>query len=196
MVEGNNDYFNVQWTGYITSTDIKNLNKYQKTNHFPGSSQLGRKDLLWRNMNRLRIQHPTDFIIAPMSYLLSDDYEQFQSERERDPTALWILKPVAASCGRGIKIIQHHTKINKREGILACKYIANPHLINGLKYDLRVYVLVTSFNPLKVYMYNDGLVRFATEKYSNDPNQLTKKFIHLTNFSVNKKNTKFVKNSD
>ena len=45
-------------------------------------------------------------------------------------------------------------------------------------------------------MYNDGLVRFATEKYSNDPNQLMKKFIHLTNFSVNKKNTKFVKNSD
>ena len=38
MVEGNNQYFNVQWTGYITSNDIKNLNKYQKTNHFPGSS--------------------------------------------------------------------------------------------------------------------------------------------------------------
>ena len=90
-----------------------------------------------------------------------------------------------------------HTKINKREGILASKYIANPHLINGLKYDLRVYVLVSSYNPLKVYMYDDGLVRFATEKYNNDPNTLSKKFIHLTNFSVNKKNTaKFVKNND
>lgn len=103
---------------------------------------------------------------------------------------------MAASCGRGIKVIQAHTRINKREGILACKYISNPHLINGLKYDLRVYVLVTSFNPLKVYMYRDGLVRFATEKYSNDPSQLTKKFIHLTNFSVNKKSAKFVKNAD
>ena len=172
------------------------LNKYQKTNHFPGSSQLGRKDLLWRNMNRLRIKFPTDFLIAPMSYLLSEDYDLFQQERERDPGALWILKPVAASCGRGIKIIQHNSKINKREGILACKYIANPHLINGLKYDLRVYVLVTSFNPLKVYMYTDGLVRFATEKYNTDPSQLTKKFIHLTNFSVNKKSSKFVKNAD
>ena len=79
---------------------------------------------------------------------------------------------------------------------MACKYINNPHLINGLKYDLRVYVLVTSFNPLKVYIYTDGLVRFATEKYSNDPAQLSKKFIHLTNFSVNKKNVKFVKNFD
>ena len=53
--------------------------------------------------------------------------------------------------------------------MLASKYISNPHLINGLKYDLRVYVLVTSFNPLKVYMYKDGLVRFATELYNNDP---------------------------
>ena len=56
--------------------------------------------------------------------------------------------------------------------MLACKYIANPHLLNGLKYDLRVYVLVTSFSPLRIYMYNDGLVRFATEKYSTDPRKL------------------------
>lgn len=77
MVEGNNAYFNMQWTGYITSNDIKSLNKYQKTNHFPGSSQLGRKDLLWRNMNRLRSKFPQDFLIAPMSYLLSEDFELF-----------------------------------------------------------------------------------------------------------------------
>ena len=86
--------------------------------------------------------------------------------------------------------------MNKRDGILASRYIANPHLINGLKYDLRVYVLVSSFNPLKVYIYNDGLVRFATEKYSNDNKNLNKKYVHLTNFSVNKKNPKFVKNND
>jgi tubulin polyglutamylase TTLL4 len=73
----------------------------------------------------------------------------------------------------------------------------NPHLINGLKYDLRVYVLVTSFCPLKVYIYNDGLVRFATEPYSIDLKTINQKFVHLTNFSINKKNTaKFVKNND
>ena len=94
------------------------------------------------------------------------------AERERDTKALWILKPVAASCGRGIKIVDSYQKVNKREGYLASKYVANPHLINGLKYDLRVYVLVTSFNPLRIYMYNDGLVRFATEKYSTDPRKL------------------------
>lgn len=86
--------------------------------------------------------------------------------------------------------------VSKKEGILASKYISNPHLINGLKYDLRVYVCVTSFNPLKVYIYNDGLVRFATEKYTNDTKLIGKKFVHLTNFAINKRNPKFVKNND
>ena len=144
----------------------------------------------------MRSRYPRDFIFSPISYLIHEEYDAFLMERELDPGALWILKPVAASCGRGIKIINSTQRIDKREGMLACKYIANPHLLNGLKYDLRVYVLVTSFNPLRVYMYNDGLVRFATEKYSNDPRKLQKKFVHLTNFAINKKNLNFVKNTD
>jgi tubulin polyglutamylase TTLL4 len=103
---------------------------------------------------------------------------------------------VGASCGRGIRVITATQKVNQKEGILASKYIMDPHLLNGYKYDLRVYVLVTNFNPLKVYIYDDGLVRFATEKYSKDAKTLGKKFVHLTNFSINKRSTNFVKNAD
>lgn len=78
MIEGpQNDMYNLQWTGYVMPCDIKDMNKYQKTNHFPGSTSLGRKDLLWKNMNRLRIKHPMDFSIAPMSFILSEDFDQF-----------------------------------------------------------------------------------------------------------------------
>lgn len=60
-----------------------------------------------------------------------------------------------------------------------------------------MYVLVTSFHPLRVYLYNEGLARFATEQYSNDPNILKNKFVHLTNFSINKRNTKnYVRNDN
>ena len=86
-------------------------------------------------------------------------------------------------------------------GYIASKYISRPHLINELKYDLRVYVLVSSFDPLRVYVYNEGkvlvftfvgLVRFATEKYSLNPKDLKKRFVHLTNFSINKKSENFI----
>ena len=69
-------------------------------------------------------------------------------------------------------------------------YLDKPFLINGRKFDMRMYVVVTSFHPLRVYFYQDGLARFATEDYSNDPKVLKNKYVHLTNFSVNKKNLK------
>ena len=106
LAEGSTEsFFNLQWTGYVTSKDIKDLNKFQKTNHFPGSNQLGRKDLLWNNMNRLETKFPSDFNLAPISFVLSEDFEAFEEERRIDMDALWILKPVAAACGRGIKVI-------------------------------------------------------------------------------------------
>ena len=58
------------------------------------------------------------------------------------------------------------SKIEKKKNYLISEYIAKPHLINGYKYDLRLYVLVTSFDPLKVYIYKEGLARFATQNYS------------------------------
>jgi hypothetical protein len=67
------------------------------------------------------------------------------------------------------------------------EYIANPLLLNGYKFDLRIYVCLTSINPLRIYIYEEGLARFATSKYDNDgPNS---KYMHLTNYSINKKNS-------
>ena len=71
------------------------------------------------------------------------------------------MKPSASSCGRGVKVINKNSTIYKRSGVVVSKYI-HSHLINGFKYDLRLYVLVTSFDPLKIYLYEEGLTRFAT----------------------------------
>ena len=72
-----------------------------------------------------------------------------------------------------------------------------PHLIEGYKYDLRVYVLVNGFNPLRVYLYKDGLARFATEKYQKPKEDNLKNLcMHLTNYAINKDSENFVANTD
>ena len=77
------------------------------------------------------------------------------------------------------------------------EYISSPLLFNGYKFDLRIYVAITSVNPLRLYIYEEGLTRFATCKYSDTADaggsRKATKFMHLTNFSVNKKNINFVK---
>ena len=55
---------------------------------------------------------------------------------------------------------------------------------------------MTSVNPLRLYIYEEGLTRFATQKYSDTVgggSRKATKFMHLTNFSVNKKNINYVK---
>ena len=108
---------------------------------------------------------------------------------------IYIMKPSASSCGRGIKIVGKRTQVSKRHGYIVSKYLSKPHLIRGYKYDLRVYVLVTSFEPLTTYMFKEGLVRLATVPYTTSKNSLKQRFVHLTNYSVNKKAETYQKNN-
>ena len=135
-----------------------------------------------------------EFNFCPKSYIFPDDYRKFCIERESSNNKhMYIIKPAASSCGKGIKVVGPKTQVNKKNGYIVCQYISNPHLIDGFKYDLRIYVCVTCFDPLKIFLFREGLVRFATQKYSNNPKNLDKRFVHLTNYSVNKKADDYVK---
>lgn len=48
---------------------------------------------------------------------------------------------------------------------------------------------MTSYDPLRIYVYREGLVRFASEKYDSSTEQV---YAHLTNYSINKKSVNFV----
>jgi tubulin polyglutamylase TTLL4 len=141
---------------------------------------------MYRNISKMIREFGEEFRIVPKTWILPEDYRRFKKEREdTETTKLWILKPANSSCGRGIKILTKTSHIPKRGNQVVCEYIARPHLLNGFKYDLRLYVFITSYEPLTIYLYQEGLVRFATEPYNTKNTKV--KFAHLTNFSVNKK---------
>ena len=68
------------------------------------------------------------------------------------------------------------------------KYIQNPLLIGQKKFDLRLYVLVTSFSPLTIWLCRSGFARFSSTPYSycTDANEIKNSAMHLTNVSIQK----------
>lgn len=152
---------------------------------------------MYKAILRMKRKHPEHFNFVPTTYIFPSDFDRFEIIREgADKDHLWIMKPSNAACGRGIKMITKDTKIKNKKDFLVSEYIKNPHLINDLKYDLRIYVLVSSYDPLRIYMFDEGLTRFATHKYSTKVKEIKKRFIHLTNFSVNKHSKMFIKNKE
>ena len=167
---------------------FRKLNKFQKYNHFPIAWQLGRKDNLYINYTKMKKKFPNEYNFMPETYILPKDKEIVDELLKEynffDRENLYIVKPVASSRGRGVRVLSDVTTLPNK-GILQ-KYIYNPHLINKKKYDIRVYVLVTGFSPLKIYLYENGLIRFCSENFDLDPDRLNNNYIHVTNFSVNK----------
>ncbi|CAH8561767.1 unnamed protein product [Schistosoma turkestanicum] len=141
-----------------------------------------------------------DFI--PVTYMLPQDYNLFAEEFKRNPSSTWIMKPSGKARGVGIFLINKLSQLkrwsrNGRSGLISAapicrdayvisRYIENPLLIGGKKFDLRLYVLVTSFRPLKAYVYKLGFCRFCTVRYNSDVSELDNMFVHLTNVSIQK----------
>ncbi|KAA3673556.1 tubulin polyglutamylase TTLL2, partial [Paragonimus westermani] len=98
-------------------------------------------------------------------------------------TNIWILKPADLSGGRGIYLFNQLEDLVYLSKSVVQKYITDPLLIEGYKFDLRLYAVVPSYAPFIVYVCADGLVRFATDRYDLD--NLKNVYSHLTNSSIN-----------
>ncbi|XP_067244639.1 tubulin polyglutamylase TTLL7 [Chanodichthys erythropterus] len=175
---------------------IAELRNYQRINHFPGMGEICRKDCLARNMAKMIKSQPQEYSFIPKTWIFPAECTQFQNyvkelKRKRKQKT-FIVKPANGAMGHGISLIRNYEKLPVQDHFIVQEYLDKPFLMEGYKFDLRFYILVTSCDPLRVFLYNDGLVRMGTEKY-HTPNEsnLNQLYMHLTNYSVNKHNENF-----
>jgi len=140
------------------------------------------------------------FEIIPDTYILPDEFADFyshfhsiKSKLKENEQNIWIVKPSASSKGKGIYLIDDISEVPIKDNCIISRYINNPLLINGIKFDIRLYVVVTSMDPWRIYIYKEGIARFASETYSSDGSK-SNRFSHLTNYSINKKHEKYIQN--
>jgi len=48
--------------------------------------------------------------------------------------------------------------------VLAQRYVSDPLLIDGCKFGIRLWLLITGVEPLTSYLYNQGLVLLSTDR--------------------------------
>ncbi|KAL0270710.1 UNVERIFIED_CONTAM: hypothetical protein PYX00_008018 [Menopon gallinae] len=186
--------WNLYWTDLsITVERCKEMKRFQKINHFPGMSEICRKDLLARNLNRMLKIFPKDYCFFPKTWCLPADMGDLQAYARIKRNKTYILKPDMGCQGRGIYLTKSVKDLKPQEKMICQVYIAKPFLIDGYKFDFRVYTLITSCDPLRIFVYNDGLVRFATSRYREPTgHNTTNVYMHLTNYAVNKHSRTYV----
>eukprot|EP00605_Chrysophyceae_sp_TOSAG23-4_P000617 GSChrysophyteH1.ASY1.ANO1.695.1 assembled CDS len=127
-----------------------------------------RKSNLARSMSRMQRIHAEAYDFYPRSWVLPFEHAE-------------VVKWLA---------------VKPSEDAVAQVYITRPLLLDGYKFDLRIYALVTCCDPLRVLIHREGLVRLCTQQYCPpDATNVASTYMHLTNYSLNKHNPDFVQNN-
>lgn len=217
----------------VLTSRVTALSCYHRINHFPGMHVVARKAVLFKRLMRIRrrLDLSSDLAAAlrvfPLSFSVMAELPQFerllreQRQQQGGDEPFFILKPNRGCQGKGIILtpepLQVLEDVAKKTGDdwLVQLYVTPPLCIERKKFDLRIYVLITSvvagrpprgrgrrhtllnteacsngvgvLDGLQLFVHRDGLVRMCAEDYVT-PNRTNceRLNVHLTNYAVNK----------
>jgi len=186
-----------------TSAPVPRLPSDAWISRVPGISHLCDKVNMALSLQMLQRLWPDRFSFWPRSWLLPKETEKLERWMRKHPDQTVIVKPSGGSLGEGIFLAQSVSDLDLKLSAkshwgagfsaLAQQYLPQPLLVGGMKFDLRVYVALTSLDPLKAYMCREGLARFCTTAYEAPTQEnCSNALMHLTNYSLNKGSANFV----
>ncbi|EKX45686.1 hypothetical protein GUITHDRAFT_58134, partial [Guillardia theta CCMP2712] len=173
----------------------------QRVNFLPGMKEMCNKRPLYRLLNRMKASaSEEDFFFFPKTWVLPEDWERLDEELRQKKPKTFIVKPDGGAQGTGIFLMRtgYENKLLRSDRYIVQRYVHRPLLLDGFKFDMRLYVLVTSVDPLRCFLHSDGLARFCTKKYvAPSKKNLEETMMHLTNYSLNKHNSEgFIRNDE
>lgn len=182
------------WVDVEDSMALKHLHKKaakikggnHKISAFPGTEVATYKTNLTRMFN-CETWYPTAYVLPRDRSVL---------EKVVKTKQFWVSKPKDDYGGHGVVVYSARSKIFReliaekpKKPFIVQEYIANPLLIGGYKFHMRMYLICTSVQkPVTAFVHRNGNILFSTEPYCNKTSTMGKKFnpyIHLTNATVN-----------
>lgn len=183
--------WNLIWSDSgLGSERLMKMKTNQRINHFVGTSAISRKNLLASNLTALAAYSNSTMDFFPQTWCLPSDLSALRTHFHRGKT--YIVKPDGGSMGKGIYLARKVEDIDASQNVVVQRYVDNPLLVDNLKFDMRIYVLLAGCDPPRIFIFEDGLARFATHKYkAPDRANYKNSMMHLTNYSLNKNASNF-----
>ncbi|SCM04066.1 tubulin--tyrosine ligase, putative [Plasmodium chabaudi adami] len=189
------------WIGYnINDFDHYNYMKKKKIiNRIPSLYMYTKKKALTFLLSHLSLIFPSLYDFYPNTFVLPENKEIIKYILNGNNKDYYIMKPDCGSMGIGVKIINKYSDININilngyNCYIIQRYIDNPLLMYKKKFDFRIYILLLpGKNYPKIYISRVGFARLCTEEYKKKKQYICNTFVHLTNYSINKDNDKYVR---
>ena len=191
----------ILFSGLIVPNEDLSIATEILINRIPGMDELAHKKTTGFFLNKYREYFPNEYDFFPRTFLYPEQEEEFVEffKKNGKNNKVFIAKPTIGGEGDGIFLITKLSDLPSKSSFVGTpelviqEYINNPLIIDDKKFDLRVFVLVASVEPLIAFVADEGLARFATEDYQPvSKENLKNVFMHLTNYSLNKLSPKFV----
>ena len=121
----------------------------------------------------------------PESFVLPQDKQALEAfAASASAPSLYIVKPIRSSGGQGISVTADLKDVLGRNDVVIQRYLNQPYLIEGRKGHCRIYCLIASAEPLRAYVYSEGIVRIAPELYDASPERADATSMHVTNTAL------------